>query len=143
MLLQTHLAIQVMSTRTPTLRLIPVQASQAAAASGTQAFTLRLQQAKASLAQLDAELHSNQHLLQRHLRECEGWASRHQHTVQALRDQLPQELMLPDSHWMFAQAPLLLGGLHVLSATRFPSVTRNFGYIFKLLYIHVRSSISE
>lgn len=101
-----------------TLRLIPVQASQAAAASGTQAFTSRLQQAKASIAQLDAELQSNQRLLHRQLRECEGWASRHQHTVQALRDQLPQELMLPDSHWMFAQAPVLVGGLHPLQVGR-------------------------
>lgn len=90
--------------------LLPVQASQASAASGTQAYTLRLQQARASIAQLNAELQPNQRLLQRDLRECQGWASRHQHTVTALRDQLPRELVLPDSHWMFAQAHVPLGG---------------------------------
>ena len=86
-----------------------VQASQAAAATQSEALTRRQQQAAASIAQLSAELQSNQQLLQRDLRECQGWASRHQYTVKALRDQLPPELMLPDSAWMFAEAPVLLG----------------------------------
>ena len=90
---------------------------------------MRLQQAKARIAQLGAELQSNQRLLQRHLRECQGWASRHQHTVKALRDQLPAELMLPNSHWMFAQAPVLLGELHPLHAVNLFcfSATPNLG----------------
>ena len=86
-----------------------MQEAQAAAASGTEAVTVGLHQAQASIPQLVKELHSNRELLQRHLRECQGWADRHQYTVKALRDQLPAELMYPNSHWAADQAPVQLG----------------------------------
>ena len=88
---------------------LTVQASQAALASSTEALTLRLHQAQAALPRLLSELQSNQHVLQRHMRECQGWSDRHQYTVKALRDQLPAELMCPDSHWAADQAPVQLG----------------------------------
>ncbi len=40
---------------------------------------------------------------------CQGWANRHQYTVKALRDQIPAELMYPNSHWAADQAPVQLG----------------------------------
>ncbi len=86
-----------------------LQEAQAAAASSTEAITIGLHQAQASIPQLVQELHSNRQLLQRHLRECQGWADRHQYTVKALRDQIPAELMYPNSHWAVDQAPVQLG----------------------------------
>ncbi len=86
-----------------------LQEAQAAAASSTEAITIGLHQAQASIPQLVKELHSNRQLLQRHLRECQGWADRHQYTVKALRDQIPAELMYPNSHWAADQAPVQLG----------------------------------
>ncbi len=88
-----------------------LQAIQAAAASSTESLTLSLRHAQASIPRLTSELQSNHHLLQRHLQECQGWADRHQHTVKALRDQTPAELMYPDSHWAAEQAPVQLGQL--------------------------------
>lgn len=86
-----------------------LQEAQAAVASSTEAVTIGLHQAQASIPQLVKELHSNRQLLQRHLRECQGWADRHQYTVKALRDQVPAELMYPNSHWAADQAPVQLG----------------------------------
>jgi len=96
-----------MATHTYTVAFL--QEAQAAAASSTEAVTMRLHQAQASIPQLVKELHSNRQLLQRHLRECQGWADRHQYTVKALRDQVPAELMYPNSHWAADQAPVQLG----------------------------------
>jgi len=96
-----------MATHTYTVAFL--QEAQAAAASSTEAVTMRLHQAQASIPQLVKELHSNRQLLQRHLRECQGWADRHQYTVKALRDQVPAELMYPNSHWAADQAAMQLG----------------------------------
>lgn len=86
-----------------------MQASQAALASSSEALTLRLHQAQSALPRLLNELQSNQHVLQNHMRECQGWSDRHQYTVKALRDQLAPELMCPDGHWAADQAPVQLG----------------------------------
>ena len=74
-----------------------------------ETVTRQLRQAQASLPQLGVDLQGNQQLLQKHLRECQGWADRHHHIVHALRDQLPSRLMLPEPNWIIDQAPTPLG----------------------------------
>ncbi|KAL0019463.1 hypothetical protein WJX77_007420 [Trebouxia sp. C0004] len=128
--LQAYAAVHTVADQTASTaraahrEVLEAQEAQAAAASSTEAVTIRLQQAQASIPQLVKELHANRQLLQRHLRECQGWADRHQYTVKALRDQVPAELMYPNSHWAADQAPVQLGLVSSLGASSIPSIVQ-------------------
>ncbi|KAL0054989.1 hypothetical protein WJX82_005498 [Trebouxia sp. C0006] len=128
--LQAYAAVHTVADQTASTaraahrEVLEAQEAQAAAASSTEAITIGLHQAHASIPQLVKELHSNRQLLQRHLRECQGWADRHQYTVKALRDQIPAELMYPNSHWAADQAPVQLGLVSSLGASSIPSIVQ-------------------
>ncbi|KAL0031856.1 hypothetical protein WJX79_000268 [Trebouxia sp. C0005] len=128
--LQAYAAVHTVADQTASTaraahrEVLEAQEAQAAVASSTEAVTIGLHQAQASIPQLVKELHSNRQLLQRHLRECQGWADRHQYTVKALRDQVPAELMYPNSHWAADQAPVQLGLVSGLGAATIPSIVQ-------------------